>query len=40
MVEHAYNSSTWRQRQEDLEFKANLGYITSPCLKKENKTKN
>jgi hypothetical protein len=26
-----------RLRQEDLEFKANVGYIVSPCLKKPKK---
>jgi hypothetical protein len=28
-----------RLRQEDLEFKASLGYTAKPCLKKENKKK-
>jgi hypothetical protein len=26
-----------RLRQEDHKFKANLGYIARPCLKKQNK---
>jgi hypothetical protein len=29
MVAHTYNPITWRQRQEDDEFKASLGYIAS-----------
>jgi hypothetical protein len=28
-----------RLRQEDLEFKASLGYITRPCLKTKTKQK-
>jgi hypothetical protein len=38
MVVHAYNSALRRQRQEELEFQANLGSIVRPCLKK-TKTK-
>jgi hypothetical protein len=33
VVVHICNPST--QRHEDLEFKANLGYIVRPCLKKQ-----
>jgi hypothetical protein len=28
-------TALWRLRQEDGEFKANLGYLTRPCLKKK-----
>jgi hypothetical protein len=38
-VTHAFTSSSWRQRQEDLgELETSLIYIERPCLK--NKTKN
>lgn len=35
---HVYDTSTWeasgrRMRQENAEFKANLGYISSLCFK-------
>jgi hypothetical protein len=36
MVVHACNSSTWRLKQEDLKFKASLGYI-DPISKKRKK---
>jgi hypothetical protein len=35
MASHAYDLSTW----EDQEFKAILGYIGRPCLKKEKRKK-
>jgi hypothetical protein len=39
MVVHAYNSSSQRLRQEDLEFKVNLGYIARSCLRKQKNPK-
>jgi hypothetical protein len=27
----------WRPRQEDCDFKASLGYIASPCVKKKER---
>lgn len=35
MAAHAYNLSTQEPRDEDSKFKANLGYIIGPCLKKK-----
>lgn len=32
MEAHVYNPSTWRQRQQDQEFKVILGYIASARL--------
>jgi hypothetical protein len=29
-----------KQRQEDHNFKASLGYITTPCLKRKKENKN
>jgi hypothetical protein len=37
LVAHSCNASTWWLRQEDLKFKANLGY-TDPVSKKKKKT--
>jgi hypothetical protein len=34
MTGHTHNPSTWRLRQEDCEFKANLDYTERHCLKK------
>jgi hypothetical protein len=34
LVAHSCNASTWWLRQEDLKFKANLGY-TDPVSKKK-----
>jgi hypothetical protein len=40
MVEHTFNSSTGKLRQEDHEFEAGLGYVARSCLKrKTNKAK-
>jgi hypothetical protein len=39
VVVHTCNSSTQRLRQEDQEFRANLGYIARPCLKNKTKQK-
>jgi hypothetical protein len=36
-VVDTYNSSTWGKKAGDLEFKANLGCIVRPCLKKKKK---
>jgi hypothetical protein len=33
---YMYNPSTQEMRQEDLRFKARLGCIVKPCLKKES----
>jgi hypothetical protein len=38
MVVHAYNSST-QEKKEDHKFKTNLGYITTPYLKKKKNSK-
>jgi hypothetical protein len=36
MVVHFFNPVLGRLRQEDHKFKANVGYIGRPCLKKQN----
>jgi hypothetical protein len=35
MAVHSCNPNTWKMRQEDHEYKNNLGYIARPCLKKK-----
>jgi hypothetical protein len=40
MVTHTYNSSTGRLKQEDHEFKASLGYITTKKKKPKNEQTN
>jgi hypothetical protein len=37
MVVCACNPALGRQRQEDSEFEADVGYIVRPCLKKNPK---
>jgi hypothetical protein len=36
MVVHVYNPIPQKQRQEDCELQASMGYIARPCLEKEN----
>jgi hypothetical protein len=39
MTAHTYHPSTWKveARSEDHKFRASLGYITRPCLKRGKK---
>jgi hypothetical protein len=40
MVTCTFNTSTWRQRWENLcEFEASLVYVERPCLKRKKKRK-